>query len=161
MSDLIKRYTTITEAHDQLVLDRERLEQELQPFVDSWTAFVEGFEKEHGLDHSWWGRIGGWPAGNRAGQKFRRISYELEVEDTFQVPGFHFKGTDYDGDFHSFALPAEWVTDPEACKAEYTRRWSEAGAKIQAAQAERDKAHRRATYLALHKEFGESNPSQS
>lgn len=165
--DLQERYADLIDRAESLEKERVTLDSELMPHVREWTAFCAEFTDALGVDRvAFWAKVpGGWPAGARLDERGRySFDYRLVI-DPDEAPnarlGFTLRGEDYDGDTHEFRLPAGWLTDPEAVKAEHSERWRGYYDTHLRKAAEAREAAELAEYERLREKFGEANPSQS
>lgn len=136
--DLVSKVNAALDAFDGL-------ERDLQPHLDEWNAFVSREYPRINPYGTWYN----YPGKNSG------VTYAIDWEMSTSV-ALVFTGSDRDGDYHSYAFPVRYITNPDEVEAEQIEHWrNEALRRAQARQdhEERLKADRRRQYEKLREEF--------
>ena len=131
----------------RIISDCENLEQELKPYLDLWSETCKAQPKG---SHDFWSYPG----------PHDRADYKIDFQGSTDF-GLLYVGRDYDGDFHEFTLPFDFIEKSEEkaaelvilqeAKAEEQRREAE---ERRARVEEQNRQRRLKQYEELKKEFG-------
>lgn len=136
--DLVSKINAALDAFDGL-------EDELQPYLDAWNGFVNREYRRIDPTCTWFN----YPGRNSG------VGYSIDWDLSTSV-ALVFTGSDQEGDYHSYAFPVRYITNPDEVEAEQIEFWrDEAQRRARARQdhEERLKADRRRQYEKLREEF--------